>query len=159
MFHDYHRQDKMAVEFFSRRDFYSVLKYKYRSVIKEILDFIDGKGVFVVNVGYLEMLLASDMTMSELSKKEKIQLMGMALERMKYVSSRHDKSGSCQLMIAIMKSCKYKPFVKDIEPRLFEATYGYVMTEPDGEILTNVLDNHHVDMIVKYAKRFLNEQK
>ena len=83
----------------------------------------------------------------------------------------------CLIMIAIMKSCKYAPFMKDIEPRLIETICGYAMTEPCVEprfieymgytvydhtscgFISNFLSIHDRDIIIKYAKQFLNEQK
>ena len=161
IFNAFLQDNKMAVEFFSRRDFYAVLVNKYLSVFnkeKSYQEEGDGTGWRVpVYVGHIEMLLASDMSMSALSDKEKIQLMAMALERTKY-GAFDDNNTSCHIMIAIMKSYKYTPFMEDIEPWLVESNFGYTLSMP-GEIPYNGFLSHHRDIIIEYANQFLNEQK
>ena len=67
--------------------------------------------------------------------------------------------------------------MKDIKPRLIETMAGYAMLEPGAEprfyesfgythvvpdvkiVTNNILLSHHRDIIIKYAKQFLNEQK
>ena len=156
-FNNYLRSNKMAVEFFNRHDFYAVLISKYISVIKVEGTYIDTTMIGKVYIPHLEMLLASDMSMSVLSDKEKIQLMAMALERTKYVVWT-DNLTTCHIMIAIMKSYKYTPFMEDIEPWLVESNFGYTLSMP-GEIPYNGFLSHHRDIIIEYANQFLNEQK
>ena len=153
------QENKVAIEFFNRRDFYPVLVSKYLSVIK-VTDISESAivGSNVDGPGYIEWILASDMCLSAMSQKEKIQLMVLALERTKYAVD-FEKNQACMIMISIMKSCKYIPFLKEIEPRLIETMPGYAMREPDGEITSNTFLSHHRDIIIKYAKQFLNKQK
>ena len=151
------REKKVAVELFTRGDFFPVLASKYLSIIK-VTEY-DGHSLVSSNGQFnLQWLLASDMCMSAMSEKEKIQLMAMALERTKYAIGIENMY-PCLIMIAIMKSCKYAPFMEDIEPRLGEVLCGYAMREPDGTIPLHALNSHERDIIIKYAKQFLNEQK
>ena len=148
----------MAVEFFNRGDFFPVLVGKYLSVIK-VVDYFNKDRITILNSpDYLEKMLASGMCLSAMSQKEKIQLMVMALERTRYALEIEQQT-PCNIMISIMKSCKYGPFMKDIEPRLVETSPGYTMRDPDGEIASNALMSRHRDIIIKYAKQFLNKQK
>ena len=145
------RTNKAAVAFFKRRDFYPILASKYLSVINH-------EDMSIAHVQF-EGILSSDLCMSALNKRQMIQLMVMALERTKYALDT-DTPRHFMIMISIMKTWKYHPFVKDIEPRLFETAGGYTLLEPDGSMpylyVTN-LSIHHRELIIKYAKQFLNE--
>ena len=130
------RGNKMAVEFFNRSDFYSVLASKYLSVIKVKGFSFDAPMVNKKYISYIELLLSCDMSISALSEKEKIQLMAMALERIKYAAGlEFENNNTYYIMIAIMKSYKYIPFM-----------------EIDAS-------NYHRDIIIEYANQFLYEQK
>jgi len=158
MFNDELQANKVAVELFNRGDFYPVLVSKYLSVIKNKFEW---GGRAADSPYFIQWLLASDMSMSAMSQKEKIQLLVMALERTKYALDMESQE-PCLIMIAIMKSCKYAHFMEDIEPRLIETMMGYTMLEPDGELSRdcfNCLSSNHIKIIVKYAKQFFNEQK
>ena len=169
MFNDELQANKVTVELFNRGDFYPVLVSKYLSVIK-VSDYLERGDLY-----FIQWLFASDMCMSAMSEKEKIKLMAMALERTKYAKNM-DYINPCLMMIAIMKSCNFAPFMEDIEPRLIETLTGYTMIDPGVEprfveylgythvvpgfgITTNILTSDHRDIIVEYAKQFLNEQK
>ena len=158
MFNNDLREYKAAVEFFNRDNFFPVLVSKYLPVINanDFVIFNETRDDYVF-VNHIEMLLSSDMCMSLTNEREKNQLMAMALERIKYTENNYSAYATpCHIMIAIMKSSRYEPFMQDIEPRLIESTYGYAMREPDG----NYLDGHHYrDIIMEYANQFLNEQK
>ena len=175
MFNNELQSNKVAVEFFNRGDFYPVLVSKYLSVIKARGYYEGAVLKNPINVHDIQWYLASDMCISALSEKEEIQLMAMALERTKYAFD-NENIEPCLIMISIMKSYKYDPFMKDIEPRLIETMAGYTMCEPgfeprfvewmgythvvpDGTINTNILTSDHINIIIKYAKQFLNEQK
>jgi len=158
MFNNKLRENKVALEFFERNDFYSALVSKYLSLIK-ITEYHEGIRVSTLDGPYnIEWLLANDMIMSAMSQKEKTQVMVMALERTKYAQD-FENIQPCLIMIAIMKTCKYGPFLKDIEPRLVETSAGYTMPDPDGELSGNSLNSQNRAIIIKYAKQFLNEQK
>jgi len=130
------RMDKIAVELFERIDCFPVLSSEYLEIINEKMK------EYSAQTAYFEMLLASDMCMSALNAGEKNQLMALALQM-----KRSEGAFFCSpyIMIAIMKSCNYAPFMKEINPYLVEMTFGY-----------NNLDDYD---ILKYAKKFLKEQK
>jgi hypothetical protein len=124
--------DIVAMELFKREDCVTVLMNKYLSVIRENKEPTNPQVSF-------EMLLASDMCMSILNEKEKIQLMAIALKNAKRsTETRH-------IMAAIMKACAYEPFLNDVGTNWEESTYGYEIC--------------FTDTVEKYAKQYLNEQK
>jgi hypothetical protein len=126
------RADRVAAELFKRDDCTAVLKNKYLSVIRENQE-PNGRQLS------FEMLLASDMCMSILNKKEKIQLLAMALKNTKCgTETRH-------IMAAIMRACNYAPFLDELGTNWEESTSGYEIC--------------FTDTVEKYAKQYLNEQK
>ena len=177
LFNNELRENIMALEFFNRSDFYPVLISKYLSVIK--VTELEGSAVVgsaVNGPGYLEWILASDMCLSAMSQNAKVQLMVIALERTKYAVD-FEKNQACMIMISIMKSCKYTPFMEDIEPRLIETSSGYAMLEPGVQprfivymgytmydhiscgAISNALSIHDRDIIMEFAKQFINKQE
>jgi len=136
MFNNYVRNNKVTSELFQRDDCFSLLASRYQIVIEENRE-ISGQ------ILYLEMLLSSDMCMSVMNKKEKYLLMEMALQRKEHKNSR--SSCTPHIMISIMRSCNYKPFIDDVYPKLVEGTWGY-----------SNLDSFDIK---KYAKQFLNDRK
>jgi len=136
MFNDRLRADRIAIELFTRNDCFAVLASKYLHILKE-----DRESNFQIQ--YFEMLLASDLSMVALSKKERILLMAMALERQ--INKDELFPGTPYIMIAIMKFSDYAPFMKEVSPFLIEGTLGY----------RNLNDYD----IVKYVKLFLNDKK
>ena len=91
---------------------------------------------------------------------QKIQMMVMALKAYKqyerdftFIAHR-----PFNIMITIMLSSNYPPFVKDVKPMLVERTGGYFLKSDDyyGQ------PGHHVeasDLIIKYAEQFINDHK
>ena len=138
--------NKVAIELFKRSDCASVLASKY-------LDFIKNKKEISGQIKYFEMLLSSDMCMGTLSETEKIQLIAMALERTKYDEERVNET--CHIMIAIMQSCDYAPFCEEVSPKLQETTFGYTLSE---DAYSNLVGSY-TDLIIRYAKQFLNDLK
>jgi hypothetical protein len=128
--------NRAAMELFERDDCFPVLASNYLTLIKE-------KREINSQIRYFEMLLASDMCMSALSKAEKVLLMAMALE--KKGSDKEFLTSAPYIMTSIMRTCNYAPFMKDVSPNLVEYTLGY----------SNINDYD----IIRYAKQFLNEQK
>lgn len=122
-----------AVELFEREDFFPVLASYYLGLIKDKKE-LDNQ------IRYFEMLLASNLCMQMLSESEKNLLMAMALE--KKGSDKDFLTSTPYIMIAIMRTCNYAPFMKDVYPNLVEKTSGY----------GNLNDYE----IIKYAKQFLN---
>ena len=164
------RDDKVAVELFERSDCFPVFAAKYIALIKENKEHPmknesrPGTGIYIGSAPtrYIEMLLASDLCMSVLNKKEINQIMKMALSNEEIERDKYDKnylSQTYQLMIAIMLWCNYSPFIEEVGPRIREGSVGYYLIEPNGNMLCNCLLYSHVVLILKYAKEFLNEQK
>lgn len=126
------RADRVAVELFKRDDCIAVLMNKYLTVIQENKE-TNGRQIS------FEMLLASDLCMSVLNEKEKIQLMAMALENTKRTTeTRH-------IMAAIMRTCAYTPFLDEVGTSWEESTFGYEIC--------------FTEIVEKYAKQYLDEQK
>ena len=164
--------NKVAIELFNRKDFFSVLTSKYLSNMEESVRY--GIGRF----SYLEMALASDLCMKKLNEFEKRQLMAITLKRSTLIEADY-LNETCHIMIAIMKSDNYTPFIEDIGSRLNESTRGYTLSKsrtslieedtipnddestiPDIEGLIWVgLSPQTVKSIIKYANMFLNDLK
>ena len=148
-FNDSLKNDKVAIEFFKRADCFSVLSSKYLSIIKGMKEF-EKNGVYFQKQ-YFEMLLASDLLMAKLNEKEKIQLLAMALERR---FDKDERATTPCLVISILTSCAYPPFMEEVRPYLVEGTDGYY--DSRYENVTGRLDYSE---IIAYAKKFLNEKK
>ena len=145
------RANKVAVELFSRNDCFSVLASKFLTNIRRGLMYND----------YFTMMLDSELSMETLNQREVIQTMAMAVERAEYIISSRGEYRSLneigQLMIVIMQSYHYAPFVEDIGVQLFETTWGYSFDWTDGFIgwdSTYVLKEHRFDLILTYATQF-----
>ena len=158
------RENKVAIELFERSDCFPVLAAKYLKCIKEIKPPDSKYGpydrIWKV-VDFLEWLLLSDMCMTVLDEKKKNQLMAMALVfKEKSIANGQFWLESYNLMISIMISCNYKPFVTEVGPRIREGAGGYYLIDSDnGKFQSNALSASHVELILKHAKQFLNEQK
>lgn len=143
--------DKTSVELFERNDCAVVLINKY-------LSFIKAKEKPSGRLQSFELLLASDKSMSVLSKKEKSQVMAIALKKIGYEKKQVNET--CHIIVAIMLTCDYTPFCEDIGSKLEDTTYGYTFNNTDSQVFgTGFSSDYHADIIVKYAKQFLNEQK
>ena len=143
-FNDKLKADRIALELFKRDDCFHVLSAKYLSVIK-------GIKLASFQCAYFEMLLASDLLMAKLNEKEKVQLLAMALER----RFGKDESNPCTptLVITILTSFAYPPFMEEVSPYLVEWAYGYYDSRYE-----NVIGRLDYDNIFAHAKQFLNEQ-
>jgi hypothetical protein len=158
------RENKVAIELFDRSDCFPVLAAKYLLCIKEIKPPDNKYGPYDriwKEADDLERLLASDMCMTVSNTKEKIEFMAMAL-----VYEEKSKANSqfwlesYNLMISIMISCNYKPFVNEVVPRIREGAGGYYLIDSDDDKWpSNCLSASHVELILKHSKEFLNEQK
>ena len=112
----------------------------------------------------LESLLSTDMLISKMKVKEKCQLMVLALEYAKHVEKFSlPISRSFTIMISIMLSSNYTPFVDDIKPMLIEVIpSGYCLRMndyiaiPGGNEYCDLKAN---DLIKRYAKQFINDNK
>jgi len=142
-------RDVILLEFFDRIDCVPVLASQYLSLIKEKAKSSGRQQCF-------ELLLASDMCMNVTSEKEKIEFMAMALQKMKY--KENEVNGTCHLMVAIMLSCKYTPFDKEIGKKLEDSVYGYTFRNLENGNYYIGFQNYHAEIIIKYAKQFLKEK-
>jgi len=140
MFNNSLSMNKAAVELFKRDECVSVLASKYLTVIKQKEE--------TDRTEYFEILLSSDMCMKALNEREKILFMAMALERTKNKSKSIQIKGTLHIIVAIMKSCNYTPFLNEFGTEWIGGTWGY-------EICNNLYENK----IIEYAKQFLNEKK
>jgi CRISPR-associated protein Cas8b1/Cst1 subtype I-B len=147
MFNDAVKNESNAVNFFNSDDSFVVLVSKYNSIINE-------EGGKVGWLPFFEMLLASDLCIDSLNESEKIELMALALKRLDY--EKVFVNETCHIMISIMKSCNYAPFIEDIVPKLQETTWGYTFNVNDDVYCGMV--NYHANILIKYANQFLSEQ-
>jgi len=142
-------RNEVSSEFFKRRDCVPVLAFKY-------LTFIKAKSKPSGRQRCFEFLLASDMSMSVSNEMEKIQFMAMALEKMKY--EKKEVNGACHIMVAIMLSCNYAPFVEEIGPKIEDSNFGYTFRNLEAGIYYSGFQDYHAKIIIEYAKQFLNEK-
>jgi len=100
---------------------------------------------------YLEVILFSEMCMEKLNTKEKVQLMALVLERMK---CRISNTYCFNIVISIMLSSDYPPFINDLKPMLHEnngaAFYIYLPWENAEQAR---------DLTIIYAIQFINDNK
>ena len=148
MFNAELRANKAAVELFERSDCFSVLEDRYRTCIYNRDPSLDP-----AFLAYFGMLLASDLCMEALNENEKYTLMAITMDNNYYCMYIF-----APILISIMKSCNYAPFVEDVVPMLHECIFGYTMVQPGDEIMYLGLSSQAIEIILKYSKDFLNEQ-
>ena len=153
-FNNFLRNSEEAANFFKRRDCVFVLISTYLINLKTECGYVDN---YNFKFAFLELVLSSDMCMSKMNVAEKVQLMALALERIKY-----EKCGlnPFNIVISIMLSSNYIPFlnaVNDINPILLEClrTGTHSVMIDDSGTVTQYTD----DLIKKYAKQFINDNK
>ena len=108
-FNEYLRDSKESVSLFKRNDCVPV-KIESCPIVYEPYGSKNNRWV-----DYLKLVLLSDMFVSKMNVTEKVQLMVLALERIKY--NEYDDN-PFTIMISIMLSSNYTPFVEDIKPKL-----------------------------------------
>ena len=141
-FNDSLRASNVAVELFKRTDCFSALASVYLSSIKEP----QRNSLHE----YLDMLIASEMSMLALNESEKILAAAMAFERSKLrnkVDGIINVSGTWQILLVIMRSLPYQPFMQEFGGEWNDWIQGYYF-EPD-----------EWERIVPHIKQFLNEYK
>ena len=144
------RENKAAVELFGRKDFFPVIVSRYLTFGKEKKDWYEDN---YMSLSYFGWFLASDLCMDAIKEKEKVMLMALVL------NSKISFCGTLNIVISIMNSCNYAPFVRDIMPKLHESMFGYTMCSPYDDIIRVGLTKSEQDLIMKYAKQFLNDNK
>jgi len=162
---NYLRNSNEAAVFFDREeDCISVLISTYLTNLKtaynmSYLDYEDLKNHRKFN--FFEMLLSSEMLLSKMSSTEKVQLMVLAFERAKYTKfcSPHPFT----IMISIMLSSNYLPFINDIVPMIIECSPCiYCLKMNNDTLLPGSSENKHsqaTDLIKRYAKQFIKDNK
>ena len=156
-FNEYMWDNKEAATFFERDDCVSVLISTYLNSLKmnryKAVDdgwLLENQWLFL-----FDYVLTSEICMSKMNVKEKVQLMVLVLERVKY---EFINLTDLTIMISIMLSSTYAPFVNDVKPMLREAAMGtvYWLQTDDGRSLTV---NQFTDLITGYARQFINDKK
>jgi len=168
-FNKYFRNSEEAVILFEREDCVYVLISTYLHSIKTERYLLKDDDLWVGSkwFTFLETILFCDMLMDEMNLTEKIQLMVLALERSKYELTR---PMTFNIMISIMLSSNYSPFINDIKPLLHETVTGlayYLVTSPDCVPPSiappphcRVMDNNKEHNLIKrYANHFINDNK
>jgi hypothetical protein len=156
MFNNGLLEDKMITELFKKEDCFSIFEAKYQIFLKKI-DWETNEGLTLSGqIAYFEMLLASDMCMSVINEREKVRLMEMAVKKLNYEKKRINEA--CHIMISVMQSCSYTPFIEEIVPILYETINGYTFDDPDSNILVSGLGDYQSKIIANYAQQFLNEK-
>ena len=139
-FNDSLRVSNVAVELFKRADCFSALASAYLNAIKE-----PEKNSLH---NYLEILIASDMSMLALNEREKILAVAMAFERNK-LEDILDIAGiddTWEILVNIMQSLNYQPFMREFKEGWEDFAWGYVIFP-------------HEKKVISYIKQFLNEYK
>ena len=169
MYNRYLKDSKEAVALFKREDCVSVLISTYLTSIREgrhLKKYDDEPPWSANNMWFrnLSLVLASEMCMSEMNVAEKVQLMTLALEIADYYNMN-------MIMISIMLTSNYIPFVEDIKPMLrqFIGTVGYYLEMSEAYQQTTDIDpvtgysqqvaHQANDLIKSYAKQFINDNK
>ena len=160
MFNKYLGESKEAITFFKREDCVSILISTYLISIKT-KKFLKMDSEFWGNkfFTFLEYVLKSEICMSVLNVKEKVHLMILALERIKF---NNPYSSTFGIMISIMLSSNYTPFINDVNdsyPMFIEclrtgACFDYAMNA-DHEKSDHFTEN----LVIGNAKQFINDNK
>ena len=166
-FNDSLRSNKAAAALFEREDCVFVFISTYLTSIKAnkylTVDFPNCTGCETVGpINSLfhfrfEWVLSSEIFLSKMNKTETVQLIALVLERIKY-EKRSPYPFS--ILISIMLLNNYTPFVEDVKPTIMELNlcrYGLKSTE--GYITMPGVDDQASDLIVGYAKQFINDNK
>jgi len=173
-FNSHLNNDEKAATFIEREDCISVLRSAYIAAIK------DTKYNLELCPLFFEWLLASDVFIAKLDVTEKNQIMVLALEGVK-VKYRGNYFMHFSIMTSIMLSSNYTPFVEDVynpNPWIRDAAFrvllgnhsmvekedGYYLVPSDPQPTDTNTDlfleyAKQADLIIKYAKQFINENQ
>ena len=168
-FNEYMRNNKETVAFFEKDDCVPVLISACLNSLKtNRYKAVDGGWTLENQWFYfLYYILTNEICMSKMNITEKVQLMVLSLEKLKYGFSKVSDNDSnwtstnyidYTIMISIMLSSNYTPFVNNVKPLLRESMTGatYCLWSYDG---TPIVGDHFIDLITKYAKQFINDNK
>lgn len=153
-FNEYLWNHNEATTLFERKDCAHILISTYLSSLKNTEKYLTDDNPWNDDFRYLVLILSSEMSMSTMNVTEKVHLMVLALESEKSVMSF---SSPFEIMISIMLSNNYTPFVENVKPIGPEDGWfhGY------GVILGNAhktFDDQN-DLIITYATQFINDNK
>jgi len=155
---NYLRDNKEAAAFFEREDCVYVLISTYLTNLKTENSWDYKNNNSRRKFFFFEMFLSSEMSLSKLNVTEKVQLMVLALE-----SSMVKSPLPFTIMISIMLSNNYPPFIEDVKPILIEATpCCYCLRMNNDIVLPGGSESNHTiatDLITRYAKQFINDNK
>lgn len=158
-FNEHLAKSEEAVAFFKRDDCIFVLISTYLSNLEtERHSFGNGYWeLYNERFSFLELVLASDMSMNKMNITEKVQSMALALERARY--EEYSYHYPFNIMISVMLSSNYTPFVNDIKPMLRELGMGvgYDLLKDQKALFVNTTE--YSDLITGYAKQFINDNK
>jgi len=158
------RINNKANELIKRNDCVTVLISTYLNLFKTIIDDIDndydGRDPLCwIKIGKIEVLysaLSSKMFMSIFSKTEKVQLMALVLEMIKYEGNFINRYAPYSIMISIMLSSDFPPFIENVKPMLIETgpfpCYELIMN--NGYIWPGQ-DDQASDLIIDLSKQFI----
>ncbi|MDR2910989.1 MAG: hypothetical protein LBV47_06460 [Bacteroidales bacterium] len=156
------RENKVAIELFDRNDCFPVLASEYLNIIKgHYYNSIEkGEYIYSGRIDYIEKLLASDICMSVIDDKEKKQIMAIGFTKAtkeRKTSNYGNAAYTYTMMISIMQSCNYAPFIEEVGARIREGAVGYYLIDPNGDTSGNFLTDSNVELILKHAEEFLNK--
>ena len=158
-FNQYLWNNKEAAAFLERKDCASVLISTYFNCMKKPNKCIklDSTGMWKcededIFFWFLSYFMTSEICMSKMNLTEKVHLMALTLESTKYEFMTSPFNNN--IMISIMLSSNYTPFVEDIKPKLRQAIGGVSYWVEMGG------DYYQQDALIKkYAKQFINDNK
>ena len=174
-FNEYVCDSEEAAAFFNRDDCVSVLisTFLYRLKMGRY-KMADYNYLYWNNAwsSFFEYILKSEISMSKMNVTEKVQLMVLALEKYRYgfICVHNDslldglvdgfyrinqKAAAENIMISIMLSNDYTPFVKDVKPILVESTQGAMYSVPS----TYMAQTRDYFLFPRYARQFINDNK
>ena len=166
-FNERFRESKEADAFFQKEDCGYVL-------ISTYLDYLMTKRYLIIDdefwankfFCFLSYVLHSEMCMDKLNITEKVQLMALALEKSKHNSYQ---PRTFMIMISIMLSSNYPPFVEEVKPQLTQAASGVCycfLSWNNGKTNcpgwgndTEGVDTESNVFIRGYAMQFINDNK
>ena len=161
-FNEYLMNSKDAAALFEREDCVYVLISTYLSYLKNSgPPFINEPWWLKDNMMFyfFRVILASEMFTSKLNVTEQVQLMALALTSY-VVVNMYDVEyivKNWNIMISIMLSSNYAPFINDVKPMLEETKMGvsYWLSTNGYSMKPDQIN----DLIIEYATKFINDNK
>jgi len=152
---EYLRNSIEAVTFFEREECVSVLISTYLTSLKTERRYPMNNSWSENDwLYFFDQFLVSEVCASKMNITEKVQFTVLALER--YKREPLQWTAISTMLISIMSTSDYPPFVNEVKPMLRETNWGagYNLVTNDGDELSRDILNN---FIVKYARQFLND--